>query len=120
MSLTKSSINEKQLRRFFVEQLVPIASKLRKDGIHFFALGPDDGANGVDDDSWYVTYSEDTMELVEFDGASLEAELCTLWENQGLPQLSELAQPMADLARRLKMPMPSDDADVSPFIYVMF
>ena len=120
MNLTRLSTDENVLRRFFVEQLVSIASKLRKDGIRFFPLGPDDRTDGPDSDSWYVPYPENTIELTEFDAGCLEEELRKLWVSQGLHQLGELAKPLADLARRLKMPAPSDDSDVSPFIYVMF
>ncbi len=120
MNLTKSSTDEKRLRRFFVEQLNPIALKLRKKGVSFFAPGPDDRTDGPDNDSWYVPYPENTSELTEFESGCLEEDLRKLWMSQGLNQLGDLAKPLADLARRLKMPAPSNDSDVSPFIYVMF
>ena len=120
MNLIKSSTDEDHLRRFFAEQLIPIALKLRKDDTHFFSLEPDSKTEGADDDSWYVTCPEDTPELVEFDASNLEAELHKLWASQGLSQLGELAEPIAELARRMKMPTPCEDTNISPFIYVMF
>ena len=120
MSLIKSNSNENQLRRFFAEQLIPIALKLRKNDTYFFSLGPDNKTEGKDDDSWYITCPEDMPELVEFDVSNLETELRNLWESQRLSQLGELAEPIAELARRIKMPTPCEDTDISPFIYVMF
>ena len=120
MNLIKSSTDEDHLRRFFFEQLGPIALKLRKDGIRFFALSPNDKTKAVEEDSWYSDYPKDTPELVEVDTISLELELQKLWESQGLSQLDDLAEQLGDLSRQLKLSTPIDDADISPLIYVMF
>ena len=115
MNSISRSEDDQPLRRFFAQELVPMAEKLREDGVRFFALGPDD--NG---DSWYTPYPKDMPELVNFESANAETELHELWERQGLSQLTPLAAPIAALARKLEMPTPGDDADVSPFVYVMF
>ena len=120
MNLTKLALNETYLRHFFRKYFVPMADKLRKSRIQFFANEPDEGKEEMQNDSWYVPYPSDTPELVQFDSNNLGEKLCRLWESQGLPQLADLAEPISILARRIEMPVPSHDADISPFIYVMF
>ncbi len=115
MNSISRSEDDQQLRRFFAQLLVPMAEKLREESVRFFALAPED--NG---DSWYVPYPKDMPELVSFESADTQRELRELWERQGLSALMPLAAPLAALARELEMPTPGDDADVSPFIYVMF
>jgi len=114
MSLTRSSPGDKQLRKFFKEKIVPEAEQLRRDGVELMPLGSDDDA-----ETWYVPYPPDTPEFVEFESTDCEPQLRRLWEVQGLSQLMGLVEPLADLARRLEQP-PPEDAEVSPFIYVIF
>ena len=95
--------------------MVPLAEKLRADGVRLMPLEPEPG-----DETWYVPYPRDTPELVEFEADDAEVQLREWWEEQGLPLLVPLAGPILELARRLEQPTPDDNADVSPFIYVMF
>jgi len=120
LNLTKFALNENYLRHFFRKYFVPMADKLRKSKIKFFANTLDEGNEEMQNDSWYVPYPSDTPELVKFDSDNLEEELCRLWESQNLPQLADLAEPISTLARRIEMPVPKHDADISPFIYIMF
>ena len=114
MSSTKSTPGDTQLQKSFREKIVPVAEQLRRDGVELMPLGPDDDA-----ETWYVSYPPDTPEFVEFESADFEPQLRRLWEDQGISQLAGLVEPLSDLARRLEQP-PPEDAEVSPFIYVIF
>lgn len=120
MSLIKSAVRENELRSVFRKKITKVAEKLRENGILFFSMGFDEENSAEKVESWYVPYPDNILEFVSFENTDIETELMTLWESQGLKKLTPLIKDIVDLSKRLEMPLPSDDADVSPFIYVMF
>jgi hypothetical protein len=105
-------VDRERLRRFFLEQLVPAAERLRKRGVTLFPLGADDAP------SWYAD-PPSYPELTEIEPASFGDDLKRLWQSKNLPELSELAVALGGLAGELEV-VADQSEDVSPFIYVMF
>jgi hypothetical protein len=116
MSLTRSQ----SVRRFFVDELMPVAAQLRAEGTTLFPLGADPGA-----DSYYTKRDKTAMTAGDFEVSgcdaveSFEAALVALWNAQGYPQLTRLAPTLSRLATSLYQ-IDEQTEDVSPFIYVMF
>jgi len=106
---------EAAARAFFHERLVKAAEQLRARGVKF--LEPDLSAPA--EGSAYVPCPSGTLELQDWCTQDLERRLARMWESQGLPELAELAGPLLELAR-LQAAGTTTDAEVSPFIYVMF
>jgi hypothetical protein len=105
--------NLKLLHQFWTERLVPAAEALRARGVRFFELAPDAAA---------TTYYSPAVEHDQFftiEPENCEALLKEMWQRQQLPELAELAGPLAALSKPLA-PTADDHGDVSPFIYVMF
>ena len=73
-----------------------------------------------EDDSWYVPFPSDASELFRLEEGQLKNDLIQLWKSQGLSSMQPFAEPIAELAERMKSASSDDDADVSPFIYMMF
>ena len=110
-----SSTENPRLGRFFDRRLVPLAERLRARGTRFFPLGPDPEA-----ESYYVPANRMEPEFIDLDGpAACEEALRRLWEEQGIPELAALAEPLIDLARRLEV-REEDWGEISPFVYVMY
>lgn len=109
-----SSTDEKGVRRFYREHLLPAAERLRTRGVSFFPLAPDDA-----EETWYQPPPADVPEFVEVEPEQCEARLRQAWQAQGLPELAALAGPLMALARDLEMDE-EQSADVSPFVYVMY
>ena len=109
-----SSTDEKTLRRFHADHLVPAAEALRARRRQFFPAGPDDGA-----ETWYVTLPAAEADFVEIDEAALAQTLRARWEAEGLPELAALAEPLLELARSLEV-AEEETPDISPFVYVMY
>lgn len=103
---------EDRLRAFFAERLVPAAERARARGVSYFPPGPDD------EESWYESPPE-TPAIMEIDDGQFGAKLKQMWQDQGHPELADLAEAFEELARELEL---KDDQteDVSPFMYVMF
>ena len=106
-----NSTDEKTLRRFHAEKVVPAAEALRARGVRFFALGPEDEA-----ESWYVALPEDEPDFQEIDEAALANALRERWEAQQLP---ELAAPLLELSASLEV-TEEETPKISPFVYVMY
>jgi len=106
-----STDDEQRVRRFFDERIAPAAERLRARGVSFFPLGPTPG-----DATWYSgpPAGPDFQELQPED---LAAALRARWSD--VPELAELAAPLVALARSLEV-KDADDAEVSPFVYVMY
>ena len=105
-----STDDERLARRFFNDELLPAAERLRERGVSFLPLGPDDEA------SWFEP-APDGDDFTEI--GDLETVLRDHWEAQGLSELASLAHALANLADALEI-REQDSAEVSPFVYVMY
>jgi hypothetical protein len=105
-------VDRERLRRFYLEQLVPAAERLRKRGVTLFPLGADDAP------SWYAD-PPSYPELTAIEPASFGEDLKLLWQSKNLPELAELAVALGSLAGELEI-VAEQSEDVSPFVYVMF
>ena len=104
---------EQLLRAFFREKLQTVADQCRERGACFL---PDMAGEA----SCYVTYPADVPELVDASACISEEALRQLWEEQGLPELADLAGSLLELRASLKPTRRETTGDVSPFIYAMF
>lgn len=103
-----------QLRRFYRERMLPVAIKLSERNLNLLVLAPE-----TDSDTWYVSTATNEPEFIEFDEEHFGSQMRDLWEAQGYPEISELAEPLAELAREMELGE-DESSEVSPFIYVMF
>lgn len=107
-------------RAFYDAHLESLAERVRREGCGYFSVRPD-----AADTTAYVRRTRTEMAPADFEQADvttpeeLERRLCILWEAQGCAELLPLARPLARLAHDLRTDE-EQDADVSPFIYVMF
>jgi len=108
-----NSTDERQLRRFFRAKLIPAIEQLRARGVEFFPLGPEPEL-----DTWYQGPPTETR-FTTLDVDECEAAIRELWESQDLPELAGLAGELMRLAEALEV-REEQDADVSPFVYVMY
>jgi hypothetical protein len=105
----------RRVRRFFARRVVPAAEALRGRGVRFFARRPEPEAA-----SFWVDVPEGEPEFTLLaDPEACERALRDLWEEQGLPELAELAHPLIELARHLEV-REEEAGEVSPFVYVMY
>jgi hypothetical protein len=112
--------DERALKRFFDERLIPAADRLKADGVELLDTKLDPAAQ-----SYYRKRRLTTMRPVDFRWggahapAQLEADLRHLWSDSEIPALAALAAEVARLALALRR---DDDqaADVADFIYVMY
>ena len=108
---------EARLRRFFEERLTPAAESLRQRGVRFFDSAPT-SESVTEDASWWQP-APTWPDLSELDPERWVDTLVELWRNQGLDELVALAPELAELASELELGEESD-ADLSPFLYVMY
>lgn len=108
---------EDRLRRFFEQKLLPRAEALRARGVSFFPLGPEGEAES-DTGGWWQP-APTWPDLATAEPAELASRLAELWAEQGLPELEDLAEELADLARELEQGE-EQSADLSPYVYVMY
>lgn len=104
-------LQERALRQFFHERLVPAARTLRDRGVSFFALEPDRTATS------YWNSRPRGEEYVFAIADDLAGELHTMWREH--PELQTFADDLASMARTLGERR-EESADVSSFIYAMF
>ena len=109
-----SSTDEKRLRRFYRDHLVPVAERLRARGVSLFPVGPEPEA-----DTWYRPGPSGEAEFVEIEIDDCERLIRELWEARGLPEIAELAGPLMELSRELEQ-TEEQSSEVSPFVYVMY
>jgi hypothetical protein len=107
-----NSTDERLLRRFWVNRVLPAAEALRRRGVRFFPLGPEPG------DSWYHGPPA-AADFRRPDERALARELAARWEAEGLPELAALASPLEELAGQLEI-SEEETPDISPFVYVMY
>jgi hypothetical protein len=102
---------ERELRRFFQERIVPAARALRERGVSFFPVEPDPAAAS------YWTARQSGEGYVFAVGEDVASELHELWHEH--PELQALAGDLAAMTRTLAERR-DESADVSSFIYAMF
>jgi hypothetical protein len=106
---------EDLLRAFYQKRLLPLAEIARERDIEFFPLTPDKTAA-----SYYQDRNDDGNYVYEIDATDLGGELRQMWSDDKLPELVELAEPLAELADILHKQEEETEGEVSPFIYAMF
>jgi hypothetical protein len=106
---------EKLLRAFYREHLLPLARLAKERGITFFPFAPDISQGGAE--SYYIERNDNGNYVHEIDSADLAGELEKLWRE--LPELAEIAGPLAALAESIKEDEETQE-EISPFIYAMF
>ena len=104
-------VQERALRQFFRDRIVPAAQTLRDRDVSFFALKPDRTTSSY----WNVRPRGE--EYIFAIGDDLAGELHTMWREH--PELRGLADDLASMARTLAERR-EESADVSSFIYAMF
>ncbi len=102
------------VENFWSQRLIPAAEALRARGVTLLERRPDPQVA-----SYYTPWRGSAVPFTTLEPDAWESMLRRLWLDQGLPELAALAGPLMELSRRLKVPE-EEDADVSPFIYVMF
>jgi hypothetical protein len=108
-----NSTDERAVRRFFTERLVPAAEALRARGVRLFPLGGE-----AERESWYEGPPAEP-DFVTLGEAEVEAALREHWRARGLPELAALAGPLLELAASLEV-HEEQTPDISPFVYVMY
>ena len=104
---------ETLLRSFFAERLVPAAQCLRERHVTFFATGPDPAAES------YFERHQTAPYFTTIEPEDCIPRLVQMWQEEGLHELAELAEPLAELVLLLA-PKDDDSGELSPLIYVMF
>jgi hypothetical protein len=111
---TVDSATRRLLEKFWTQQLLPAAAALRSRDVRFFDLAPDASVK-----TYYSRHQNVDAPFVALEPADWESLLREMWQREGLPELATLAGPLMALAQKLKL-REEEQADVSPFIYVMF
>jgi hypothetical protein len=111
------------LGALFDEVLMPIAQRMKADGIQAFPLAPD-----VSWLSYYVRRKRSAMGPADFSSAScgdvaeFEQRLCAHWDGLGRHDLAAQAGQFAKVARAAMAAQAGQPAkaDLSPYVYAMF
>jgi hypothetical protein len=109
-----------EIDRFFDAELMPLAARLKGTDAGVFLTRADPSAQ-----SYYVHRTRRTMSKADFevagcaDGAELARRLVAHWNGCGCASLAPLAPSLGRIADAVRVEE-HDNADVSPFVYVMF
>jgi hypothetical protein len=113
--------NSIQVKKFFFEELVPLAKKLHhKNDPVFFHKKPDSAK-----DTYFIRRKIITMASKDFEAGGcsspedLKEALISLWVAEGHDELQTIAEAIIKLAGSAHYPE-EQSSEVSPFIYVMF
>jgi hypothetical protein len=120
--------NVKKIRSFYDEKLLPVAKSLRDKGLPLFDLAPDPSLS-----TYYMPRARKSLKPTDFEEGGcqapedLEVKLQALWKNGGVHgkgaeagyAMAKLAAPIAALSKELYA-VEEQDAEVSPYTYVMF
>src|SRR3989442_2958936 len=102
MSSIRARRTSSRVRKFFVDELMPLAKKLRGEGKTFFPVKGDTSAK-----TYYIKRDRTTMapedfEVVGCDAVeNFEGAIVDLWRSQGYPELTGLAPTLSRLAESL-------------------
>jgi hypothetical protein len=119
MAMTDAS-QQQAIARFFEAELLPLADKLKAQGVSLLDAGPQLGAK-----SYYITRPQRRMTPADFEqggltsAAQAPAEMQAVWSAAAGHPLAPLAQGVAKLAGQLKCSQ-EQSSDVSTFIYAMY
>ncbi|MDQ3696702.1 MAG: hypothetical protein M3373_01565 [Gemmatimonadota bacterium] len=115
MSSTDAERDE-QLRRFYVERLLPAAERLRERNVRFFSMGPE---RGHPPSSYFEPRrdSKTASYVFELETLTFSPWLRARWEEY--PELLAIVEPLAELARAMEH-REEQTGEVSPLIYAMF
>jgi hypothetical protein len=111
--------HDAELVRFFNEQVLPIAEKVKAKG-DVFPMHPDPSLP-----TYWIDRTKKTLAKADFEEPSMRtpeelgAKLAAMWKAMGDTELASLAPQLQTLAADLKRAHQQQD-DVSPFIYVMY
>ncbi len=106
--------------QFFDRELMPLASRLKSEGVVFLETARADGAT-----SYYVQRPASAMDRAAFEWGGvdsadqLEAALARLWQDPASKPLAGLAPSLAKLALALYQ-VEDQPGEVSSFVYVMY
>ena len=111
---------DREVERFFETQLLPLAQRLRADGVKLLDPGPQPGAT-----SYYIQRHQRAMSRADFEQGGLstpqraEAEMRAAWSSALGHPLAPLASEVARLACSLRQGQ-TQSSDVSAFVYAMY
>ncbi len=120
MNSTKEDKVREVLGALFDDVLAPIAEGLRARAVEPFPLRPDKSCQ-----TYYIFRSKRAMKREDFtfpscaDFEHFESRLAAHWKDIGRDNLADKASHFAGAAR-IAYALGDQDAEVSPFIYVMF
>ncbi len=106
--------------RFFNQQLMPLATRLKAQGVALLDPGPDAGAA-----SYYLPRTQRRMRREDFECGGLstpqhaQAEMAAMWRQADRHPLAPLAAGVAQLACSLRKGQ-AQSSDVSAFVYAMY
>ena len=118
--MTSDDKTAKALRAFFTLELMPVADRMKREGTEFLATKLDKDA-----ESYYITRKKRSMSREDFEwggAASVEdfsKQLTEFWLELGQDRLAALVPKLAAFAEKLQT-KDEQEAEVSPFIYVMY
>src|SRR5213594_3901885 len=102
MSSIRARRTSSRVRKFFFEELMPLAEKLRGEGKTFFPVKGDPSAK-----TYYIKRDKTTMAPQDFEVVGCDAvesfgdAIVDMWRAQGYPELIGLAPGLSKLAESL-------------------
>jgi hypothetical protein len=111
---------QREIQRFFDEQLMPLAAQLKQQGLPLLDAGPVPGAT-----SYYIPRQQRRMSTADFEQGGLTSpqlaaqEMRKVWNAAAGHPLAPLADGTARLAGELRQGQEAS-GDVSTFIYAMY
>lgn len=118
--MTSNDKTGKALRAFFDDELMPLAARMKQDGVQFLDVKIDKGV-----DSYYINRKKRSMTRADFEWGGAELvetfanQIKEFWRGQGQDRLVTLVPTLEKLAVALQT-NDEQDSEVSPFIYVMY
>ena len=108
------------VERFFRREMMVLAERMKREGREFFPVTPNAEAQ-----TYYMDRDRRTLSPQDFEGLGCESSaefadrLLLLWRSQGLEELESLIPTLSKLAGELYR-VEEQQAEVSPFVYVMY
>ncbi|MBL8330600.1 MAG: hypothetical protein JNJ71_17310 [Rubrivivax sp.] len=118
--MTDQAKAQREIARFFTEQMMPLAERLKADRVKLLDPGPQPGAA-----SYFVKRTQRSMSREDFERGGLtsperaEAEMKAVWSQAAGHPLAPLAPAVARLAGELRQGQ-TQSSDVSQFVYAMY
>jgi hypothetical protein len=111
---------DREIDRFFSDELLPLAARLKGESVRFLETRLEQGAA-----SYFVRRPQSAMARIDFESGGctspdgVEADLAGLWSRGDGKPLAVMAPGIAQLARTLRQ-VEVESGDVSNFVYVMY